>query len=50
MLITGIINGVSSIDQILFGLNIGILLAFFCNGVIQRPLDRHVTHLMNGEF
>ena len=50
MMITGVVSGVSSIDQILLGLNVGILLAFFCNGVLKRPLDHHITQLMNGEY
>ena len=31
-------------------MNLGILLAFFCNGILKRPIDRHITDLMNGEY
>ena len=50
MNLTGPLSGVSSVDQVLFGLNIGILLALFCNFVLKKPIERHVTKLMDGEF
>ncbi len=50
MIFTGPLSGVSSFDQVLFGLNIGILLALFCNYVLKKPIERHVTKLMDGEF
>ena len=42
--------GQNSLDQIALGIGLGIWIAFFCNGVIRKPLDRHITTLMNGEY
>lgn len=50
LLFGGLVNSVSTVDQILFGLNIGILLAFFSNAILKKPMDRHITRVMNGEF
>ena len=50
MALASMIDGLSSIDQIAFGVGLGIWIAFFCNGVIRKPLDRHITVLMNGEY
>lgn len=46
----GLLNGLCTVDQTLFGLNLGILLAFTCEYALRRPVDRHVTKLMNGEY
>ena len=50
ILFCGVVNGLCTIDQTLFGLNLGILLAFTCEYTLRQPLDRHVTKLMNGEY
>ena len=50
VLLQGFINGTSSVDQTTFGLMIGVLLAMFCNGVMYKPIQKHVTQLMNGEY
>lgn len=34
----------------MFGLMLGVLLAFFCDGVLAKPIERHITQLMNGEY
>ena len=43
-------TGVQSIDQIFFGTTIGIWLGFFCNAFVRKPLDAHITRLLNGEY
>ena len=50
ILFCGVVNGLCTIDQTLFGLNLGILLAFSCECILRQPIDRHVTKLMNGEY
>ena len=34
----------------LFGLGVGVLVTFFFNSVLLKPIDKHVTILMNGEY
>jgi len=43
LMLGGLVNSVSTVDQILFGLNLGILLAFFCHSILRKPIDVHVT-------
>lgn len=50
MCLAGLIDGLNSIDEILFGIGLGIWIAFMCDGAIRKPLDRHITTLMNGEY
>ena len=50
VIISGMLNGVSSIDQTVFGLMVGVIVAFFCNSVIAKPVEQHITKLMNGEY
>lgn len=45
-----ILSGIATVDQTCFGLGVGLLVAFFCNSVLLKPIDKHVTMLMNGEF
>ena len=42
--------GLNSLDELAFGIGLGVWIGFFCNGVIRKPLDRHITTLMNGEY
>ena len=42
--------GAQSIDQIFFGVCLGIWLGYFCHAFIRKPLDAHVTNLLNGEY
>ena len=42
--------GAQSIDQIFFGVCLGLWLGYLCNSFIRKPLDRHVTKLLNGEY
>lgn len=50
ILFCGVVNGLCTVDQTLFGLNLGIMLAFSCEYLLRLPIDRHVTKLMNGEY
>lgn len=42
--------GAQSIDQIFFGVCLGLWLGYFCNAFIRKPLDMHVTRLLDGEY
>jgi len=44
------LNGISTIDQTVFGLIVGVIIAFFCNTIVAKPVEKHVTKLMNGEY
>ena len=44
------IFGLSSIDQIFFGTVLGLWLGYLCNSFLRKPLDRHITKLLNGEY
>jgi hypothetical protein len=48
--IAQIFSGISTVDQTCFGLGVGVIVAFFCNSVLLKPIDKHVTMLMNGEY
>ena len=50
MMASDLFFGLNSVDQCAFGIGLGIWVAFFCNGVIRKPLDLHITRLMNGEY
>ena len=45
-----ILAGIATVDQTCFGLGLGVLVAFFCNSVLLKPIDKHITMLMNGEY
>ena len=42
--------GLSSIDQIFFGTVLGLWLGYLCNSFLRKPLDQHITKLLNGEY
>ena len=48
--IANFVTGLQSIDQIFFGLGIGVWTGYFCDSFMRKPLDRHVTKLLNGEY
>ena len=50
MIMASLLDGLNSIDELAFGIGLGIWIAFMCNGAIRKPLDRHITILMNGEY
>jgi H+/Cl- antiporter ClcA len=46
----GAFNGNNTTDEILFGVELGILVALFSHYVIRKKIDNHVTRLMDGIF
>ena len=46
----GVYNGANSIDSVLFGLELGIFVAWLCHFYFRKALDRHVTNLMEGMY
>ena len=40
----------ASIDQIFFGTTLGLWLGFTLGAFLRRPLMRHTTKLLNGEY
>jgi hypothetical protein len=47
---TELCAGVASIDQQCFATGLGILIAFFCDSIIRKRLEKHITKVMNGEY
>lgn len=50
MSIANFVTGLQSIDQVFFGLGIGIWAGYLCDSFLRKPLDRHITQLLNGEY
>jgi hypothetical protein len=50
IMMTAIVSGNATVDQVLFSLELGVLVALFCNSVMRVPLSEHITRLMNGEY
>lgn len=46
----GSYNGNNTIDEILFGIECGILIAYFCHYFIRVRLDSHLTKMMDGLY
>ena len=42
--------GLSSLDQMFFGTVLGAWLGYLCNDFFRKPLYRHITKLLNGEY
>ena len=50
IVLANFVSGNSSVDQLFFGTTLGIWTGFFCSAIIRKPLDRHITRLLNGEY
>ena len=50
IVLANFVSGNSSVDQLFFGTTLGIWTGFFCSAIIRKPLDRHTTKLLNGEY
>lgn len=46
----GAFNGDNTIDEIIFGLELGVLIALFCHFFVKVWLDKHITDLMEGLY
>lgn len=46
----GSYNGNNTIDEIFFGLELGLAIALFSHFYIRKRLDKHLTELMDGLF
>jgi hypothetical protein len=46
----GVYNGANSIDSVLFGLELGIFVAWLSHYFFRKKLDTHVTNLMEGMY
>ena len=46
----GIYNGTNTIDQVLFGVEIGLFIACVSHFFVRKPLDKHVTKILDGLY
>ena len=46
----GSYNGNNTIDEILFGIELGVVIAFFSHYFIRPLMDKHLSKLMDGMF
>ena len=46
----GLYNGTHTLDEILFGAELGLFLAMFGQFYVKPKLDRHLTDLMDGMY
>jgi hypothetical protein len=46
----GAFNGNNTIDEIIFGVEIGVLIALFSHFIVRTWLDRHLTSVMEGMY
>lgn len=46
----GIYNGTNTIDQVLFGVELGLFIAFFCHYLVKDTLRRHITNVLDGMY
>lgn len=46
----GAYNGNNTIDEIFFGLELGMMIAFFSHFYLKPRLDKHLTQMMDGLF
>jgi hypothetical protein len=46
----GIYNGNNSIDQVLFGVELGLFIAVYCHFFMKQTLMAHVTNIMDGLY
>ena len=46
----GIYNGTNSIDQVLFGVELGLFIATFSHFFVREALEKHVTNVMDGLY
>lgn len=46
----GIYNGSNTIDQVLFGIELGLFVAWVSHYYLRTMLEKHVTKLMDGLY
>ena len=48
--IQGLYNGSNSIDEVLFGVEIGVFIGLSSHFFVRERLNDHLTHLMDGMY